>query len=95
MAHHRTARGDHPSLGHAPDAQVTKLRLVFGPAATVPELLAAAAAALDPFDLVPTALEYADHARRIPAPGELRSSTPATPTSTVCWPGSCRVAGVR
>ncbi len=59
MAHHRLTRGNHPSLGHTPEAHVTKMRLVFGPASTVPELLAAAAAALDPFDLVPTALEYA------------------------------------
>ena len=59
MTDHRVAHGNHPSLGRAPAAQVTKLRLVFGPASNVPELLAAAADALDPFDLVPSALEYA------------------------------------
>jgi hypothetical protein len=59
MTDHRVAHGNHPSLGRVPDAQVTKLRLVFGPASNVPELLAAAAEALDPFDVVPSCLEYA------------------------------------
>jgi len=41
-----------------PVLHTSKLRLVFGPADTLADILRALADALDPLDLVPTALEW-------------------------------------
>jgi hypothetical protein len=51
----------------APALRVSKLRLVFGPAATLEELLRALADALDPLDLEPTFVDctYASDGYRL------------------------------
>jgi hypothetical protein len=46
----------------APELRVSRLRLVFGPADTLEELLRALAAALDPLDIEPTFVDCT-HAR--------------------------------